>query len=119
MKGIELPINILVIVAVAIIVLLGVIALFYSSWFPVTQPVNIESVKSQMCSSANRMGCVEAAVGLKTNYQGKDLSLGGDRTALDGGSICGTYYQVPDDEWRTCLTNVCGMNCGTGPTTAA
>jgi len=104
-KGIELPINILVIVAVAIIVLLGVVALFYGSWFNSTQPVTIESVKSQICSSATRMGCLQSATDLSTFYQDNEITLG---------EICTTYYQIPDTDWRTCLTNVCGMNCGTG-----
>ena len=59
-KGIELPINILVIVAVAIIVLLGVIALFYSAWFPGTVPVTSQAALTQACSQASRQGCAVA-----------------------------------------------------------
>ena len=45
----------MVIVAVAIIVLLGVIALFYSSWFGGTGQISGETAKAQACNVANRL----------------------------------------------------------------
>jgi hypothetical protein len=106
MKGIELPINILVIVAVAIIVLLGVVALFYSSWFTGTAPVSLEAAKSQACNSMSRAGCSVLASSITITY--------GTATDLQG--LCRDYYNVadlspgnPDDVG--CKNRVCGMNC--------
>ena len=104
MKGIELTINILVVVAVAVIVLLGVVALFFSGWFSGTQPMSLEAVKSQACNAAVRMGCdvtggVTTLVGITVDY--------GTANNLD--SLCEDYYQITDD--TMCVNSVCGMNC--------
>jgi len=51
MKGIELPINVLIIVAIAIIVLIALVGMFYS---PVNQSgdsVSLDIAKSQACRS--------------------------------------------------------------------
>ncbi|MFH0929510.1 MAG: hypothetical protein V1818_04130 [Candidatus Aenigmatarchaeota archaeon] len=49
MKGIELPISVLVIVVVAAIVLLSVVGLFYGSWFNISGVISLEAVKSSSC----------------------------------------------------------------------
>ena len=106
MKGIELPINILVIVAVAIIVLLGVIALFYSSWFGGTQPMSLEAAKAQACNVASRGVCAtEAAVA--TPCSGIVVAYG---TAADLMGLCQTYYGITASHCNDCLKQVCGMN---------
>ena len=51
MKGIELPINILIIVAVAVIVLIALIAMFYPAFLSGSQTVSIETAKTQACRS--------------------------------------------------------------------
>jgi hypothetical protein len=48
-KGIELPINILVIIAVAVIVLLGVIALYFSGFMGPAGVVTQEAAKTSGC----------------------------------------------------------------------
>ena len=54
MKGIELPINILVIVAIAVIVLLGMVALYFAGWSPFSGSVGVESVKNAACINYTR-----------------------------------------------------------------
>ncbi len=49
-KGVELPINVLVIVAVAVIVLLGIIALFMAMFGPTGPTFEIESAWNKGCS---------------------------------------------------------------------
>ncbi|MFH0929456.1 MAG: hypothetical protein V1818_03815 [Candidatus Aenigmatarchaeota archaeon] len=49
MKGISLPINVLVIVIVAVIVLLGVMALFMGTWSPFGTSMSAEAAKSAGC----------------------------------------------------------------------
>ena len=115
MKGIELPINILVIVAVAIIVLLGVVALFYSSWFTGTGPVTSQSAVSKACSIATRMGC---AADPATVYMTDDGTASGKivyktYTTLDDFCI-GEYQAAPSTSTTTnqnCLKLACGLQC--------
>jgi len=59
MKGIELPINILIIVAIAVIVLIAVIAMFYPAFNSGSSTVGLETAKTQACRSL--------VVGLKCN----------------------------------------------------
>jgi len=49
MKGIELPINVLIIVVVAVIVLLGIIAVYFTGWFPFAQTAGVDAVKNAGC----------------------------------------------------------------------
>lgn len=49
MKGMELPINVLIIVAVALIALLGVIALYFSGFNPFSTTMSVEAVKNEAC----------------------------------------------------------------------
>lgn len=57
MKGIELPINVLVIVAVAVIVLLGITAVFMLGFAPFTGTSGLESIKNDACTLLVRSGC--------------------------------------------------------------
>ena len=56
MKGIELPINILVIVAIAVIVLLGMVALYFAGWTPFSSSLSYQSVKNTACEQLVREG---------------------------------------------------------------
>jgi len=51
MKGIELPINILIIVAVAVIVLIALIAMFYPAFSGGSNVVSLDIAKAQACRS--------------------------------------------------------------------
>jgi hypothetical protein len=48
-KGVELPINILVVVAIAVIVLLGLIALYFIGFGPFSGATGLEGVKNEAC----------------------------------------------------------------------
>lgn len=49
MRGIELPINALIIIVIAVIVLVALIAMFYPAFSGGSQTVSVESVKSTAC----------------------------------------------------------------------
>ena len=49
MKGVELPINILVVVAIAVIVLLGLVALYFIGFNPFSVTTAMEAVKNSGC----------------------------------------------------------------------
>lgn len=117
-KGIELPINILVIVAVAIIVLLGVIALFYSSWFTGTGPVSSQSAVTSACNQASRLGCSVATpltitVAYKT-YTTLALFCAGEY-ANAGFTVlppaAGVAWNANGIDAKKCLNLACGMGC--------
>jgi hypothetical protein len=57
MKGLSLPINVLVIVVVAIIVLLGVVAIYFGGWSPFSSAISVEGVKNALCEEEVREGC--------------------------------------------------------------
>ncbi|MFH1473431.1 MAG: hypothetical protein ABIE55_00920 [Candidatus Aenigmatarchaeota archaeon] len=49
MKGIELPINVLIVVIIAVIVLFGLISLNSSGWSPFSETVSLESARTYYC----------------------------------------------------------------------
>jgi hypothetical protein len=51
MKGIELPINILVIVAIAVIVLLGLVVLYFVGFNPFSSGISLTALKNQACGN--------------------------------------------------------------------
>ncbi|MHA1686746.1 MAG: hypothetical protein ACTSYD_10120 [Candidatus Heimdallarchaeaceae archaeon] len=57
MKGISLPINALVIVAIAVIVLLGLVALYFGGFNPFSTAITVESAKNDACDTLVRYGC--------------------------------------------------------------
>ena len=59
MKGMELPINTLIIVIIAIIVLIGVVAFFLGVWNPGTSGLQLETIKSSACQRLVSFGCSE------------------------------------------------------------
>lgn len=111
MKGIELPINILVIVAVAIIVLLGVIALFYSSWFSSTGPVTSQSAISAACSQASRQGCTVAVPSTLTVTYKTYTTLQGFCTGEYTSITWGAAWAANGADSKKCLSLACGMGC--------
>jgi hypothetical protein len=51
MKGIELPINVLVIVSIAVIVLLGLVVLYFIGFNPFSGSITLTSLKNIGCSN--------------------------------------------------------------------
>jgi len=49
MKGITLPVNVLVLVAIAVIVLMGLVGLYFTGFSPFGQASGVESVKNEAC----------------------------------------------------------------------
>ena len=67
MKGIELPINVLVIVAIAVIVLLGLVVVYFVGYNPFSGSVTATSIKNKACSDyAMNYNCGRGGT-IKTN----------------------------------------------------
>ena len=90
MKGMELPINLLVIVAVAVIVLLGVVALFLTGFQPIGETLTSSgSAKNNACSQWIGTGCTIAPESILIyDYDAND-----DK---DEGSDAGSSFDWPD-----------------------
>ena len=102
MKGVELPINILVIVAIAVIVLLGLVALYFIGFNPFSVTTAVESAKNNACRDYLHQNPVcNSAVLVTMNYPA------GTATTLD--LFTNDYYgcaNTATDE--SCVRRVCG-----------
>jgi hypothetical protein len=114
MKGIELPINILVIVAVAIIVLLGIVALFYSTWFTSTKPMDLNAVTNQACNAVRGNCAVKpSTITIYPAFKNSDPTI----TSGDLAALCYNEYSIGTSatlntaEEIQCLNRACGLNC--------
>lgn len=57
MKGEELPINTLVIIVIAIIILLAVLYIFSGSFVPASKSISLETAKNNACRMLASRGC--------------------------------------------------------------
>ncbi|MFQ6021012.1 MAG: hypothetical protein ACE5J4_03320 [Candidatus Aenigmatarchaeota archaeon] len=118
MKGVELPINVLVIVAIAIIVLLGLVALYFIGFPPFTEIIGLQSIKNVACGELNKAGaCTANSWEITVNYDAnKDdevdpkadtnnpwNALNSDDTKIGGqgndnlAALCYYHYNVEDE----------------------
>jgi hypothetical protein len=118
MRGIELPVNVLVIIAVAVIVLLGLIGL-YMAGILAAVPIPLAGAKAAACDELVRLGqCKNADAPFEiviTNFDADmDGTLdGGSSTSAQGlgkdakdnlGTLCMAHYKCawPEKEFITC-----------------
>jgi len=117
MKGIELPINALIIIVVAVLVLLGIVSLWMSGWGGGSQGITIEAAKAAGCGALmrNSTGCT----GVDTDYIYYDGSVltvprfdangDGSFTHADNlTELCARYYSTGTD--KSSCRRICG--CG-------
>ena len=98
-KGIELPINVLVIIAVAVIVLLGIIALYFGGFIGPAGAMSSEGAKVKYCGVLMKdlHGCstVDPDTILITDFDAND-----DGTCCDAndnlGALTRTFYGATD-----------------------
>ena len=105
MKGVELPINILVIVAIAVIVLLGLVALYFTGFGPFSQTAGQEAIKNQACAALNpREGCTADPTSININYD-----VDGDGTMDDWQDFANAFYGCgTDPNPSACAKRICG-----------
>jgi len=114
MKGIELPVNILIIIAIAVIVLIALIAMFYPAFVSGGKTVSLDVARSQACRSlveGYRCDTTTVLANIIVNKfdVDKDGSVNdiGTSDADDNlDNLCLTWYQTADD--ATCRKNLCG-----------
>jgi hypothetical protein len=101
MKGVELPINALVIVVIAVIVLLAVIAVYFTGWTPFAQSSEVESVKNAGCM----MVVYDCSIDLTT------ILFDGSMAGLPTYDVTGEGTLDSADN----MENLCSIHFGAGP----
>jgi len=105
MKGVELPINILVIVAVAVVVLLGIVALYFVGWSPFPATVGLESAKNEGCRQLvqeRRCGTDTWNIEIDNFDADQDGAVGSQDTGIVVGPCRGTVGQAEDTLFMLC-----------------
>jgi hypothetical protein len=125
MKGIELPINVLIIVAVAIIVLIALVAMFYPNFKSSSTVVNSDIYKSSACQimidrkctpspsditianfDADKNGKQDSGSGWTFSTATTSLCAKATNTNKDNlASLCDCYYSITNE-------NSCKALCG-------
>jgi len=110
MKGFQLPINILVVVAIAVIVLLGLVALYFRGFGPFSTTAGIEAVKNEGCMELNpRAGCTTDPETILIEYD-VDADGIGDGTDADDNLeafLNTTYGCGLQAEYLACVKRIC------------
>jgi len=101
MKGLSLPINVLVIVVIAVIVLLGIVALYFGGFNPFSAAIGVEGVKNEKCGELVRKGCSLSTASLKV-----------DNFDADQDGKVGTAETGSGWTWTTTTTQ-CGVKTNT------
>lgn len=114
LKGISLPVNALVIIVLAVIILIAILALFYGLWPSGVSGVTLGAVKNNACQILLDTGCVETRLIQINNFDadkdgtndpGIEWTWGtvcptGPADAESGdnlASLCECYYPITDD----------------------
>jgi hypothetical protein len=101
MKGLELPMNTLIIVIVAVIVLLAVIVLFFGTWTGIWT-IDINTAKARACTSFIANGCNMDKI---DNKVVKDFPTKGSESSLS--DICSQLdIKSNEDCARSCGCNI-------------
>ena len=85
LKGIELPVNALIIVILAVLVLLGILAMYAGVWSPSSGGVNLEAAKDNACHMLASMGCSVHPAAIPVN----NFDADGSGKFNPGSSVCG------------------------------
>jgi hypothetical protein len=118
MKGLELPINALIIIVIAVLVLLGIAALWMSGWGGGSQGVTVEAAKAAACGVVMRdsRGCMSVTPSTIT-FDGNtptvpkfDINKDNLFTAADNLQLlCSTYYGTGAAAASDCR-KICGCS---------
>lgn len=108
MKGIELPINILVIVAIAVIILLGLVALYFVGINPFSVTAGRDAVKNSACTTyVRQQDCGNNPAGVSVDY---DVKSDTDSTNDNLEEFLKTYYGCDNTDAAQvllCIRRIC------------
>ena len=104
MKGVELPINVLIIVVIAIIVLLAIVAVFFIGWTPYASSAGIDAVKNDACRKMSYDCSKDPTTIDITNF---DVANDGSTANDNLQGLCETYYDIGATDLNACR-RLCG-----------
>jgi flagellar basal body-associated protein FliL len=120
LKGVSLPINALVVIVLALIILIAILALFFGIWPSGSQSIGLEGAKNNACNMLLSFGCNEDTSNIVVNNfdADKDGELDpeigfdwNDPTNVNNhdnlAALCYNYFAISSDS--DCKTQVC--NC--------
>ena len=125
MKGITLPVNVLVLVAIAVIVLMGLVGLYFTGFSPFGQASGVESVKNEACRDlliAKR--CLNATNTITiSKFDANKNGVNDSGTNWDWGSgtgddnlaaLCYNYFGAKNESQCKSVCTCVGMGIGGG-----
>jgi len=108
MKGLELPINVLVLIAVAVIVLLGIVALYFTGFLGPSGQVTLSTVTSTACGSWQRQNYPDAS-----NIEISNYDANGDNSLNPASDCTGDNLETLGEEkyaTAACVDTTAGEN---------
>ncbi|HLC51328.1 MAG TPA: hypothetical protein VJH90_03055 [archaeon] len=128
-KGLELPVNMLVVIAIAVIVLLGVVALYLVGFGGPASGITLQSITTNACQDLLRAGtCSDANAVFSVQIPKFDANKDGTSNPGPGkptatskgqdnlGTLCINYYAATYDTTKlndfreACNVRVCGCS---------
>ncbi|MHA1686743.1 MAG: hypothetical protein ACTSYD_10105, partial [Candidatus Heimdallarchaeaceae archaeon] len=129
MKGISLPINALVIIVLALIILIAILALFFGVWPFGSQSISLEGAKNNACNMLLSFNCEEQTSNIvvknfdadkdgdldpQTGFDWSNPSPTNSNNHDNLAALCYNYYGIYDptdplNSENLCKTEVC--NC--------
>jgi hypothetical protein len=122
MKGAELPVNTIIIIVLAILVLVAIITIYSGTYSPARGSMNLDAVKNNACQDLINRGCYVSSgaipvINFDANMNGNNI-VGGtenyapsDALVCDGNGgdnlarLCACYYGVSTE--RQCRESIC------------
>ena len=116
MKGLELPVNVLIILVLGLIILIAVIVLVYDASKPAVSSVDLTTAKNNACQMLVSVGCGPGQSG-SIRVSNFDANRDGEMDVKDTLlELCREYYLIdgsndkyasPDDQ---CRVEICGCS---------
>ena len=104
MKGLELPINVIIILIIGLIVLLAIFAFFSGVWNPGTQGISLETAKQSACQKLVSLNCA---------FSPRDITINNYDADEDGKLDPGNGFDVNvDDNNKDNLMTLCYKKFG-------
>ena len=111
MKGVELPINVLVIVAIAIVVLLGLVGLFLAGFLGGSTTFTVAQAKNNACAQLVQRGCattstLDVPAGYDVDGNGV-ITFNSSATGENLQYFCQQKFGVAANNTLACKRNIC------------
>lgn len=118
LKGLELPVNTMIVVVVCLIVLLAIVALFFGTWNPGKGTLSLEAAKNNGCQILIAMNCNadSSSISVRDFDADRDGSLDGTGDTLK--ALCQNWYGISNTliDFEDRCKSICMCQKGAGGT---